>query len=113
MFHKMFSSFRCQTLKPNQNHITSYLSMLKLFYITKKNNIFWLYVPMRNLILVKVLYSTDDLINGSTNKRLLFLQEIHQHSSFCIFHQQKDMVLIFKVSIKFDNVGMVQKIVDF
>ena len=81
-------------------------------YIKLKDNILRLYISVGNLEVVKVADRVDCLPNISWCHSFGTLELIHKDSSFTVLHQQKQMVFIVKMRVQFNDVGVVQSVMD-
>lgn len=88
------------------------------------DNIFRFDITVKNIIAMKIGNTIENLHDGLTDYFLwgdfiisyffCFVDEFFiEGTTFCILHQQENMVLVFEEWVEFNNAWMIQQIVDF
>jgi hypothetical protein len=67
---------------------------------------------MCNLVTVEIINSSQYLYHSLTHKSLVGFDVVHKHSTVNVFHKQKYVILVFKVCVEPNNIGMRQAIVN-
>ena len=112
-FHRMQFSCDFRKWKTIQSRKVSLFPKFNLIsYILAYDYILWFYIPVSNLIFLQVVDCKQHLVHNIRHKFLSFTEMIHQHSTLSIFHQEENMIFVIKVGIKFDDIGMIQPVMN-
>lgn len=84
----------------------------KLWNTHSHHYIFWLYIPMNNFLSVNIRHCIAYLINCVWSLVLRHVQPSNQRSMRRKLKKQKNMILIFKMRVQFDNIRMLKTIVN-
>lgn len=67
---------------------------------------------MDHLVPMHVLYGVEDLLDRLAHEGFLALELLHESAVAGVLHHEEDVVLVLEVAVQFDDVGVVEAIVN-